>query len=350
MKVLVVGSNRHLADEAKKETFDEVCRKIGAALADEGHEIVLGSEQSYTADRNVLDGAVATRKKLRLHFVRPFLDVTPELDHLPKDQVTITRVPLRGTWTSGRVSQILACDAVLLVGGSHGTSTTGYLAPELEKPVLALPWFGGAGEEVYKELGYHYYQVPALKARLGTIAKLSSATDVKLVVEFLEELIRCRAFKKSARMPLTLYTSLMLACLAAWVFVFDGQWWLQGNYAFFLMLALAGLLGTMLRNNLRMMFDPTAVFSWDELFIEIGTGLMLGFALALLYFVGALAFTGSTDAIPKGGERGDGDFQRIAVIMTLLGLGAGLMIERAAERVRGWFTSQWEQTSDRPRA
>ena len=30
-------------------------------------------------------------------------------------------------------------------------------------------------------------------------------------------------------------------------------------------------------------------------------------------------------------------FQRVAVVMTLIGLGGGLMIERAADRVRRWF-------------
>src|SRR5215472_11925479 len=51
----------------------------------------------------------------------------------------------------------------------------------------------------------------------------------------------------------------------------------------------AGFLGTILRNNLRMVFDPTASFSWNALMIEVGAGLLLGFALALLYLVGSLA-------------------------------------------------------------
>ncbi len=109
------------------------------------------------------------------------------------------------------------------------------------------------------------------------------------------------------------------------------------------MLALAGLLGTILRNNLRMVFDLTASFSWNELLIEIGTGLLLGFALALLYLVGTLTVTGKTEAfLLEDAEKG---YQRVAVVMTLLGLGGGLMIEQAAERVKRAFA----ETIDTPK-
>src|SRR5579862_6520309 len=107
------------------------------------------------------------------------------------------------------------------------------------------------------------------------------------------------------------------------------------------MLALAGLLGTILRNNLRMVFDPTASFSWNELLIEVGTGLLLGFALALLYLAGMLTVTGNTDVfLLEGAEKG---YQRVAVVMTLLGLGGGLMIEQAAERVKRAFSETFDE-------
>jgi hypothetical protein len=87
-----------------------------------------------------------------------------------------------------------------------------------------------------------------------------------------------------------------------------------------------------------MVFDPTASFSWNELLIEVGAGLLLGFSLALLYLVGSLTVTGKTEAVllPDSNEA----YQRVAVVMTLLGLGGGLMIEQAADRIRSWFTER----------
>ena len=57
--------------------------------------------------------------------------------------------------------------------------------------------------------------------------------------------------------------------------------------------------------------------------IELGAGLLLGFSLALLYFVGSLAITGEAARflVTVKSE----DFQRISLVMTLLGLGGGLM-------------------------
>jgi hypothetical protein len=109
----------------------------------------------------------------------------------------------------------------------------------------------------------------------------------------------------------------------------------QEGYSFFIMLALAGFIGVMLRNNLRLISDPTAIFSWQELFIEIGAGLLLAFALGLFYLLGALTVTGKTQILIPSSTAAD--FQRVAVVMTLLGVGGGLMIEKASERVRGLF-------------
>jgi hypothetical protein len=114
------------------------------------------------------------------------------------------------------------------------------------------------------------------------------------------------------------------------------------TFSFFGMLAVAGFLGTILRNNMRLVHDPTATFSSNELMIELGAGLILGFALALLYLVGAVTIDGNPRAVLTTVE----GFQRVAVVMTLLGLGGGLMIEQAADRVRQWFTETFHTAAE----
>jgi hypothetical protein len=337
MKVLVAGSAYDDTPEPEKTKFIAACNAIGVALANSKHEIVIGSEQLHSADRRVLDGALSTGKELKVSLIRPVGD-TPFINGLPPDRVSLARDTLRGDWSAGRVSQILAADAVLLIRGGRGTAAIGYTAPSLEKPVLALPFFGGGAADVQKEFRYEYQRLPYLKTHIDLDGQGWSDEQAPEVVRALEELVKRRAFKKSARMPMLLYMSLIATCLIAWVYVF-AQPFQPRSYSFFLMLALAGLLGTMLRNNLRMMFDPTAVFAWESLFIETGAGLLLGFALALLYMVGALAITGTAEKVIQGGDE---DFHRVSVVMTLLGLGAGLMIELAADRVRGWFTGHLE--------
>jgi hypothetical protein len=167
--------------------------------------------------------------------------------------------------------------------------------------------------------------------------------NANLAVQVLKELVRRHVFRSKPRLPLGIYLTLLVACLGTWVFLFANPL-NHALYSFFAMLAVAGLLGTILRNNLRLIFDPTAIFAWNELFIEVGAGLLLGFALALLYLIGALTITGKTEAVLLPADAAD--FQRVAVVMTLLGLGGGLMIEQAADRVRRWFTERLQADGD----
>lgn len=236
--------------------------------------------------------------------------------------------------------QIQAADAVLLIAGASGTLTSGHVAAALERPVLAVGCFGGAAADLFPNLEQYYTRIGDLSDQVGNLQEPWKAGNAVLAVDILKALVRRGVFRRTPRLPLGIYLTLLIACLVSWVLLFANPAENRA-YSFFSMLAIAGLLGTILRSNLRLIFDPTATFSWNELFIEMGAGLLLGFALALLYFVGAITITGNTESVlvPKT----DGDFQRVAVVLTLLGLGGGLMIEQAADRLRRWFIDHFEE-------
>lgn len=113
----------------------------------------------------------------------------------------------------------------------------------------------------------------------------------------------------------------LVVCLALWVVLFANPLSMQ-IYSFFSMLALAGILGTILRTAMRLILDSTARFAWNQLMLELATGLLLGFALAFLYLLGAITITGSSEITMVPSD--PAGFRRIAVIMTLLGLGGWL--------------------------
>jgi hypothetical protein len=108
------------------------------------------------------------------------------------------------------------------------------------------------------------------------------------------------------------------------------------------MLSIAGTLGTILRTSLRLIKDPMAKFSWNQLLLELSAGLLLGFALALLLLVGSITISGKADALSGAVTDASSDFRRVSVIMTLLGLGGGLALEQASERVSRWFDQQFK--------
>lgn len=345
MKVLIVGSTHNKSTESMRETFVEACRALGAALARADIEIVVGSDSANTADRYIVEGAATVEGRHRVWILRPDSDETPFADQLAalSERIEFVHKRLRGSWSAGRVPQIQAADAVLLIGGAGGTLTTGYVAPALERLVLAIASFGGAADELWPHLEPYHNGLGDLSHHVGNLREHWQPENADLAVRIIKELVRRRVFRRQPRLPLGIYATFLLLCLVGWVVLFTNPLG-HAAYSFFAMLAVAGFLGTILRNNLRLIFDPTATFSWNELLIEMGAGLLLGFALALLYLVGALTVTGKTAAVLL--PESDGDFQRVAVVMTLLGLGGGLMIEQAADRVRRWFTERFQAANN----
>jgi hypothetical protein len=342
MRVLISGAIAHEANGSINQNFIGACRDLGAALAGAGVEIVIGSDKPHTADRYVVDGAATVEGRHRVWILRPDSDDRPFADQSAAvaKRIEFIHKRLRGPVSAGRVPQIQAADAVLIIGGFRGALASGYVAPALERPVLAVASFGGAAAELWPYLEPYYIGLGDLSGHVGNLREPWRAENADLCVRIIKELVKRRVFRRQPRLPLGIYLTLLLLCLVSWVILFTNPLG-HPSYSFFAMLAVAGCLGTILRNNLRLIFDPTATFSWNELFIEIGAGLLLGFALALLYLVGSLTITGKTQAVLQ-----PDDFQRVAVVMTLLGLGGGLMIEQAAERVRRWFAESFQASGN----
>ncbi len=341
MKIMISGSVPK-GEAGPSEAFHDACRQIGAALARAKIEIVVGSTETKTADRFVLEGAAQVEGSHRVLFLRPDSDGEPDFGEIQNaSRLAVTYRRLRGSWWAGLVPQIQAADAVLIIKGGSGALTTGYIALALERPVIAIGSFGDAGKTLWTEFQPYYDRLGSLTNEVGKLDEAWVPENAGLVVRLAQALIARGTFRTKPRLPMGIYLSLLLSCLVGWVVLFVNPLPVVG-YSFFAMLALAGLLGTILRNNLRMVFDPTASFSWNELLIEVGTGLLLGFALALLYLAGMLTVTGNTDVfLLEGAEKG---YQRVAVVMTLLGLGGGLMIEQAAERVKRAFSETFDDS------
>jgi hypothetical protein len=332
MKVLVVGSNLDMEEE-QAAAFAEACREIGVALAKNHIGIVIASEEESFADRFVLEGLAQAERPQTVVLIRSKETRTAYLEGQSaagKIRLTSRRVH---SWLAGRAPLILEADAALVIGGRETSASTGYMAAALEKPVLAIASFGGGGAKVLETFQADYRQLGQVNDDIEALSGAWSPGSAELVALVLKELVKKGAFKTKPRLPFGLYMGLMMLCLVSWVAVFNTDE-IPYSYSLFIILGVAGLLGTMLRNNLRMVFDPTARFSWNELLIEVGAGLLLAFALALLYLVGAVTIKGSAEIMFPTVEA---EFQRVAVVMTLLGLGGGLMIEQAADRVRGWF-------------
>lgn len=343
MKVLVIGSiPKDLAVE-KHQQFMDACKDIGRALSRAGMEIVVGSDLPSTADRYVVEGADESGVKTVVWIIHRHDDGSVFSDVLKSNSaVTLKHKRLPGTAWYAYVPQILDAHAVLLIGGRGGTLTAGHIAPALHKATLAIGSFGGDAKILWQDLEPLYARLGPLCDEMAILREAWRPEHAELVVKAIGWIIAGRVFDPRPRLPIGVFLCVLLACLVAWVELFVDTI-LDLGYALFVMVAIAGILGTFLRTSLRLITDATSSFSWNQLLLELAAGLMLGFALVLLYLVGALVITGQADPVVLPDSYTA--YQRVAVAMTMLGLGAGLLLEQAAERVKNSMATILRQGS-----
>lgn len=342
MKVLVIGSMRRPDSDANVIEFRRACHELGRALVTAGHEVVVSSDDPETVDPHVVAGvASAEGNNHRVWLVLPndgsafpFSDQAKYRDHI---EFFLKRLNDE-SWGMSRVSQIEGVDAVIALGGGYGTAMTAQLAAAMQRPVLPIPRFHGASEDLWRSFKRFFDRLGMTADKVGTLehewTETNAIANAHLAVDVLRELAERRVFRSISVTPQQLVLLVaVVVFMTGWIAIFWNSL-TQGGWTF-IMAFLATGLGTSLRNSLRLVFDPAAQLSWFQLLNDWTAGIVLGFALCLLYFVGAVAVTGSTEQTltpPK-----TGDFQRIAIIMTLLGMTGGLLLEQVADGLRSWL-------------
>jgi uncharacterized protein len=163
MRVFVVGSVRY--SENSSEEIKTISREIGKALAEHHHTILVGSDSVRDVDPYVIEGAnsVAGKHDVVVYCPSqarkqgadsnkvPFAGRRNELANLH-----IAHHREHGPWEVAGITAIRDADAVVLVGGGATTEMVGELAPILGKPVLPIPIFSGAAEEIWHRLARLY--------------------------------------------------------------------------------------------------------------------------------------------------------------------------------------------------
>src|SRR5207249_3919292 len=84
-----------------------------------------------------------------------------------------------------------------------------------------------------------------------------------------------------------------LILVAVWVVLFRRPWGIDKNFAFYAMLTVAAMLGTILRSTLRLMRDELVDINPRMLVIEARAGVLIAFGFASLYLAGGIVITGA---------------------------------------------------------
>ncbi len=339
MNILVAGSTDFAEGDKVDKEFVSACKALGAVLAKAGHTIFVGSDKERTADRHVVFGANSSGERAKVVIINPQRGAAPfDSDREQLDKLDLIYRRSRGPWAVGRVRQILEADGVITIGGGRGTAQLGYTAPALKTPVLAIPAFGGASQDLWDEFvdrdleQLNFYRPGFLDGKVRTLSEPSwDDSKANLAVKVIEALVKQNPYRSQRIVPQALIVIFQLLLLTGWVALFVKAFDdLDLTVSFFLLLGISALLGTGMRTSLRFFREIRPRIPVRRLAAEGMLGLLLAFALALFYLLGAHTVTGNPNFAALGEADG---FERIAVNMSVLGLAAGVLLERATEQV-----------------
>lgn len=335
MNIMVAGSTDFAGGEQVHEEFVSACKDLGAWLAKAGHTIVVVSDVEKTADRHVVFGANSSGQRAKVVIINPQRGAAPfAADREQLSNLDFSYRRSRGPWAVGRIRQLLEADGVITIGGGRGTAQLGYTAPALERPVLAIPAFGGASRDLWDEYvdqdleRLNFYRPRFLDGKVSTLSQQWDASKGDLAVKVMEELVKQNPYRSQRIVPQAVIVTFQLLLLTGWIALFVNPF--DFTVSFFLLLGISALLGTGIRTSLRFLREISPRIPVRRLATEGILGLLLAFALALFYLLGVHTVTGDPNYVTIGQTD---DFHRIAVNMSLLGLAAGVLVERATEQV-----------------
>jgi len=347
MKVLVIGSIRGVDSEDKRNRFITACRELGNALARAGWELAVGSDDPETADKYVVEGALSVSGIRKIWVFRPRGGHTPfdkeRAEHAR--QVEFIYEVIEGPWAAVHVPQVIAADAVVLIGGGPATAQVGYVAPALERPVLAIPCFGGAADDLWQSFKPFYERLSSpLKEKLGNLQVDWQSSNADLAIQILQVASQRRLFQRETKVSQSVALFLIsLFLFTVWVWLFVSPFEPRG-IAFFALLGVSAFLGTGLRTTLNLLTDPTIRLWPSRVTTELTTGLLLAFGLAVVFLIGGFTITGKFEFISSTAQLDN--FQRIALAMSALGFAGGWLIERVSESLRQWLSERLPRQDD----
>ncbi len=158
LKLYIVGSCR---DEGRIAAFRQACEELGEALARYGHSLIVGSNSEKVADRWVVVGANQVQgPKHQVDIFRADQTGARPFGNEVADFPQIHFRWLGGStqWPKVHTDAVKAADAVIVVGGRHGSHVAAITASLMGKRVIPIAAFGGAGEELFNDLSKTYLE------------------------------------------------------------------------------------------------------------------------------------------------------------------------------------------------
>ena len=348
MKVLIVGSKRHLAPpaEADQKRFEDACKQMGKLFAEKGHTLIVGTDDPLDADLFFVTGANEAPGRHTILVSRPEDDKrdTPYGGDPKKfENLDFRYSRRRGEWTASLVQALAEADVILVIGGRAAALGAGYSAETLKKPALAIPSFGGATQKIWMDVKKYYRDCGISEHDEAALQDTWSAGTAEVAVRSAERLVSKTPFRPKGRGAAIAMAASALTLIALWVALWNRMWGLGYDTALYPMMCVAALAGTNLSNVLRLIRNEITQPDARTILLEAAAGVLIGFGFVLLYLVTTYVVKG--DIVPLEKET---DFRRIAITMSVLGFTSALLVQESAATLQERLLNRLKEVGKTP--
>lgn len=332
MRIVVLGS---IADDSVDSiSFKSACKNIGAELSKGNHTVVVCSENENSADPYIVMGINSdTSKTTTIEVISseeddkspPFFAKQSSYSH-----VKFTFKRCAGGWKTTHLNAILNSDLLLIVGGKDSVWSAAHSALMLNKPVVALPCFGGTSRKVWDKLNDGYKALGLSATDLGHVRESWTPDSCQSVIKLVSSVFKNHAKGKNSNLVAHYFVLMMsLIFISAWVLLFNKTVFIDDRVSIVVMVLLCSTLGVMLRGaSLDRYFENWKGFL-SRFIPDAVKGILIGFILTLVHLFSELTINGSVSNLSDSN-----DFVRISLSVSLIAFFAGFSLENSFNKLK----------------
>jgi len=190
------GTSQNLVDE--HQPLFTAARELGYAAVEAGHRVIIGSTSARTVDAYILQGVASfcrnhSERSAHVEVHRP--DSEPA--KLPTDVSNLHFLPCAHhadpsnpyKWIVAHARAADEADVVIAIAGSTSTRLVGHLAADRGKPLIAIPTFGGAAEDLFHNVRYGLARISVDGTPATTLLSEWNTGSAQSIIKLAEALV-----------------------------------------------------------------------------------------------------------------------------------------------------------------
>ncbi|MGL4962191.1 MAG: hypothetical protein ACRC67_13240 [Inquilinus sp.] len=333
MRIHVVGSRPRGMTEEVFNDMKIACEQIGKSIGAHEYELSIGSLKQTTADLYIAKGFLAEYKTgvVVISMQKGDEETKNRIQELKSEfkEAKIVEIIVDGTTYSRHVAAMKGAASVLIIGGNKGSATAGFVAPVIQKPVLALPQFDGAGREVFEAQSIFYTRSTLTDDDIKRIDGEWTTESASFVVRCLRSFAEVNPFADHISKHQWILNIISIMCILSWITIFSCSDFIDEKVFFFSLVFLASIVGTCLRTLLKVHFDLSETFSARKTIGDFMIGIVVAFVFFLVFFIGGIIYEGD----PKNIFEKD-HVVRAGAFMSTVAIAVSLLLERSVGNLR----------------